>query len=78
VSEQASAEPSPDITCSFCDKRADEVKMLISRTASTGPRICNECVALCCEIIRLAEEPDEDDEIDEDEWNIWYGTRKET
>ena len=39
--------------CSFCDKTQDMVKRLIA-----GPRgvfICNECVALCQEIINEEE-----------------------
>ena len=37
-----------DFFCSFCGKRKHEVRKLIS-----GPRvfICNECVALCREIV---------------------------
>ena len=38
-----------DYRCSFCGKRQDEVKKLIA-----GPNrvyICNDCVALCSEII---------------------------
>jgi ATP-dependent protease Clp ATPase subunit len=37
-----------DFSCSFCGKRRDEVRKLVS-----GPRvfICNECVVLCREIL---------------------------
>ena len=37
-----------NLKCSFCDKSQKEVKKLIA-----GPTvyICNECVALCTEII---------------------------
>lgn len=43
-----------DIKCSFCGKSQDEVDRLIA-----GPNvyICNECVALCEEIISQEEEP---------------------
>jgi ATP-dependent Clp protease ATP-binding subunit ClpX len=36
------------ITCSFCGKRQDQVRKLI---AGPGVWICNECVALCVEIL---------------------------
>ena len=43
----------PQSACSFCGKRQDQVRRLI---AGPGPVfICDECVALCNEII--AEEP---------------------
>ena len=52
-----------DFHCSFCGKRRREVRKLVS-----GPRvfICNECVALCREIIgprppRAAAADDDDD-----------------
>ena len=32
------------IVCSWCSKRRDEVKKILSRD---GAHICNECVALC-------------------------------
>ncbi len=40
--------PKNPLACSFCGKSQSEVKMLIA-----GPTvyICNECVALCCDII---------------------------
>lgn len=40
--------------CSFCGKQNAEVRKLIA-----GPRvyICNECVALCTEIVREADGP---------------------
>jgi ATP-dependent Clp protease ATP-binding subunit ClpX len=36
------------LICSFCDKRQDQVELLI---AGPGVAICNECVDLCNEII---------------------------
>ena len=35
--------------CSFCDKRRDQVEVLIARPG--GVAICAECVDLCNEII---------------------------
>ena len=40
-----------DYHCSFCGKRQDQVKRLIAGVGSNRPYICNECVALCSEII---------------------------
>jgi len=38
-----------DFDCSWCGKAGDEVKKLLTQ----GPtRICNECVALCTDILR--------------------------
>ena len=39
-------------TCSFCGKTADEVNKLI---AGPGVNICDECVALCEQIVDDAE-----------------------
>lgn len=36
-------------TCSFCDKRRDQVEVLIARPG--GVMICSECVDFCNEII---------------------------
>jgi ATP-dependent Clp protease ATP-binding subunit ClpX len=41
----------PDYRCSFCGKRQDQVKKLIAGGGSNRPYICNECVALCKEIM---------------------------
>lgn len=38
-----------NLRCSFCGKSEHEVKLLI---AATGVHICDECVALCAEIIQ--------------------------
>jgi hypothetical protein len=38
-----------DYRCSFCGKRQDQVKKLIA--GPKGVYICDECVALCTEII---------------------------
>ena len=38
-----------DYRCSFCNKRQDQVKKLIA--GPNGVYICDECVALCSEII---------------------------
>jgi len=40
-----------DYRCSFCGKRQDQVKKLIAGGALHGTYICDECVALCNEII---------------------------
>ena len=37
-----------DLACSFCGKRADAISKLI---AGPGIYICNECVALCNQIL---------------------------
>lgn len=37
-------------SCSFCGKDRREVKALVG-TAGHAPRICDECVGLCCEIL---------------------------
>lgn len=39
--------------CSFCGKRPDEVDALLG-TLGGAPRICSECLLLCCEIVREA------------------------
>jgi len=38
-----------NLTCSFCDKRQDQVEVLIAGPG--GVAICTECVDLCHEII---------------------------
>jgi ClpX C4-type zinc finger len=40
----------PEPTCSFCDKRASEVEVLVERGLLA--RICNECVQVCQEEIQ--------------------------
>jgi ATP-dependent protease Clp ATPase subunit len=40
-----------DYRCSFCGKHQDQVKKLIAGGGSNRPYICNECVALCKEIM---------------------------
>ena len=55
------------LRCSFCGKEAIEVRKLI-----TGPQvhICDECVALCNEILAqdtTVEDCDKADDSDEDE-----------
>lgn len=42
------SEPSRGPECSFCGKRPDEVQGLV---AGPEARICNECLALCEEIL---------------------------
>jgi hypothetical protein len=37
--------------CSFCGKSQDQVKRLIAGGGSNRPYICDECVALCSEIL---------------------------
>jgi ATP-dependent Clp protease ATP-binding subunit ClpX len=41
------------LRCSFCGKRRDQVKGWVAGGGSGSPRvgICNECVALCAEIL---------------------------
>jgi hypothetical protein len=38
-------------TCSFCGKHTREVRALVGKCGAI-PRICNECILLCCDIIR--------------------------
>jgi len=38
-----------NLTCSFCDKRKDQVEVLIAGPG--GVAICTECVDLCNEVI---------------------------
>ena len=40
-----------DYRCSFCGKHQDQVKKLVAGGAVHGTYICDECVALCKEII---------------------------
>lgn len=40
-----------DYRCSFCGKHQDQVKKLIAGGGPNRPYICNECVALCKEIM---------------------------
>ena len=49
------------VHCSFCGKSQDEVKKIV---AGPGVYICNECVALCQEII--------DQELEEDRKNSTF------
>ena len=46
--------PEPVIYCSFCDKSQHEVQTVIA-----GPNvyICNDCVAICNEILRHVSQP---------------------
>ena len=46
--------PEPLIYCSFCDKSQDEVRKVIA-----GPNvyICNDCVAICNDILRHVSKP---------------------
>lgn len=43
-----------DVRCSFCGKRKDQVARLV---AGPGVYICDECVALCNEIINQPPAP---------------------
>jgi NMD protein affecting ribosome stability and mRNA decay len=43
------------ITCTWCGKRRDEVKKILS---NEGAHICNECVALCSTILEDEVGPD--------------------
>ncbi len=40
-----------DYHCSFCGKNQSQVRKLIAGLGSNRPYICDECVALCSEII---------------------------
>jgi ATP-dependent protease Clp ATPase subunit len=40
-----------DYRCSFCGKNQDQVSKLIAGGALPGTFICDECVALCNEIV---------------------------
>jgi ATP-dependent protease Clp ATPase subunit len=59
----ARATTDDDFHCSFCGKRRREVRKLVS-----GPRvfICNECVALCREIIGPRSSPPHEDAASDD------------
>ena len=37
-----------DVLCSMCGKPGDEVKKILTQS---GVRICNECVALCADVL---------------------------
>lgn len=50
-SQEKARRPRPDeICCSFCAKPKDDV---LHMTAGANVFICNECVALCTEIIAM-------------------------
>ena len=55
-------ESGSNVKCSFCGKTQDQVKRMIS--GPTGVYICDECVAICQDIID--EEFDQDDESESD------------
>ena len=43
------------VKCSFCQKRASEVKQVISGPNRESPvYICNECVGVCVSVLREA------------------------
>jgi hypothetical protein len=44
-------------TCTFCGKRTSEVRALFGICGGV-PRICNECIMLCCDIVREEAEAD--------------------
>jgi hypothetical protein len=54
------AKMTTELRCSFCNKRQQEVRRVISRGSgpeaggfsNLGVRICDECVALCMAILR--------------------------
>jgi hypothetical protein len=48
---QRSVSLSPLSVCSYCEKKSDQVFLLIQRQADSKTCICNECVAICTEII---------------------------
>lgn len=40
------------ISCSFCNKDKDEVKLLVANSHEPPIiYICNECIGVCCEIM---------------------------
>jgi hypothetical protein len=47
--EQGPPVAGDNLKCSFCDKRRDQVEVLIAGPG--GVAICTECVTLCHEII---------------------------
>ena len=51
------------IRCSFCGKTQDQVRKLIS--GPNGVYICDECVALCNDILTEEFETDSDEAIEE-------------
>jgi len=57
--------------CSFCGKHKDDIMVMI-----VGPDvyICNECVALCVEIVEEHQENVNRDEIRETAFNEIWGT----
>ena len=48
------------IRCSFCGKAQDQVQKLIA--GPNGAYICNECIAICADII----DEDAEEEVDEE------------
>jgi len=46
--------PEPVIYCSFCDKSQHEVQTVI---AGPNVNICNDCVAVCNDILRHVSKP---------------------
>ena len=46
--------PEPVIYCSFCDKSQHEVQTVI---AGPNVNICNDCVAVCNDILRHVRKP---------------------
>lgn len=53
---EKNARPKPRYRCSFCKKSQEEVRRLIA-----GPRgvyICDECIALCQEILEEDKKPE--------------------
>ena len=47
-----------DVRCSFCGRTQDEVKRLI---AGPNAYICNECVAICSDLIEEEQEEQEEE-----------------
>ena len=42
---------STEVRCAWCGKRQSEVKRMIVTTRKPETSICNECVALCMEVL---------------------------
>lgn len=53
TSETDSAAPTIQLRCSFCAKSSSDVEKVI---AGPGVYICNECVGLCNDILRSAQQ----------------------
>ena len=53
---EKNARPKPQYLCSFCKKSQEEVRRLIAGPG--GVYICDECIALCQEILEEDKKPE--------------------